>query len=539
MSWAGMNHWGWGRAADAPGEQALREYKGFLEDTLGFPERPVLDPVPVEEVSLREPGVEPSDAIAGFTTGASEARIHRAYGSSRIDLARAIRGQYDHPPDLVATPEAEDDVRDLLAWATEHRVAVVPYGGGTGVVGGTEGAVGDGYAGVVSLDLGRLDRVLEVDHESRRARIQAGVRGPALNDQLAEHDVHLRHYPQSYEFSTLGGWIATRSGGHYATRYTHIDEFVESARMITPAGTFETLRIPAGGAGPDPNRLVMGSEGMLGVITEAWMRVEPRPRYRSDASVGFESLEAAVRAIRRIVQARLYPANCRLHDTHETSLYGLTDVDEHLVVLGFESTDHSTEPRMARALEICTEEGGAYDEPVHYGPGFGREKPAGDEKQRWGQAFMEGPYKMNLDARLAVVAGTIETAVTWDRFHGFHEAITDALRAAIEEECGTGMVGTRFTHVYPDGPAPYITFAAAGTLGEEIGQHRRVKAAGMAVVREYGLTVTHHHAVGRDHMEWYARERPEGYGEALRAVKAVLDPAGIMNPGVLVEDPAV
>ena len=189
------------------------------------------------------------------------------------------------------------------------RVAVIPFGAGSSVVGGVEPAVGDAYAGAVSLDLRRLDRVLEVDATSRAARIQGGIRGPAIEAALKPHGLAIRHYPQSFEFSTLGGWIATRSGGHFATLYTHIDDFVESLRTITPAGAMESRRLPGSGAGPSPDRMMIGSEGSLGVITEAWMRLQGRPRFRADAVFGFPDFFAAARAVRAVAQAGLYPSN--------------------------------------------------------------------------------------------------------------------------------------------------------------------------------------------------------------------------------------
>lgn len=527
--------WGWGYEDDAIDEEKRSEYATFLSETLGFPDRPVLEPTPLAEARIPSPSINVPDQLSGFCTTDRRERARTTYGMSQPDLVRGLRGEYDPAPDVVAIPDTEEQIAAVLAWATTNNVAVIPYGGGTGVVGGTEADLPPGYTAVVALDLANLDQVLAVDRESRTARIQGGTLAPALNAQLEDDGLHLRHYPQSYQFASLGGMIATRSGGHYATRYTHIDDFVASARMLTPAGSFETNRVPASGAGPDPNRLIMGSEGTLGVITEAWMRVEPRPRYRSDAAVHFDELDDAVTAIRRIVQARLYPANCRLHDKVETTMYGLTDIEAHLVVLGFESVDYSTESQLTKALAICEETGGTCPEgPIHYGPGFDSDKSS-DETDRWGQAFMEGPYMFNLNASLCVVSGTIETAVTWDRFPAFHDAIHDRLEAAMEETCGTGYLSTRFTHVYPDGPAPYYTFTAPGDPGRQIDQWRTIKQAGLDVISEFNLTSTHHHAVGRLHKETYQHEIPENYGQSLRAVKDILDPAGVMNPGVLID----
>src|SRR6185369_8568596 len=217
---------------------------------------------------------------------------------------------------------------------------------------------GDAYRGAVSIDLGKLDRVVEIDDVSRAARIQAGVLGPALEGQLKPRGFTLRHFPQSFEVSTLGGWIATRSGGHFATLYTHIDDFVESLRAVTPSGVIESRRLPGSGAGPSPDRLFLGSEGILGVITEAWMRLQDRPRLRASASVTFADFFRAADAVRAISQSGLYPTNCRLLDANEALNSGAGNGAEHVLVLGFESADHDPSPWMRRALEIARDHGG-------------------------------------------------------------------------------------------------------------------------------------------------------------------------------------
>ena len=542
MSAKARSRWGWGFEGEMPAGETLHEQKAFMEGELGFPDLPVLDPVPPAEATVPEPGVGVPDQLADFCTVDRGPRMRHTYGMAEPENIRAFHGDFSPAPDLVARPRTEDEVAETLAWASEANVAVTPVTGGTGVVGGSgppEGGLRAAYDGTLALNLRELDRVLEVDESSRAARIQGGALGPALNDQLAEHDLHLRHYPQSYPLSGLGGWIATRSGGHYATRYTHIDELVESVRMVAPAGVFETQRLPAHGAGPDADRLVCGSEGTLGVVTEAWMQVQPRPTYRSDAAVYFDGVPEAAEGIRRVVQAGLAPANCRLHDRVETSMYGLSDIERELVVLGFESADHPTDDALDRALELCGEVGGECpDGPDHYGPGFGSERPEASDVARWGAAFqMGGAPSANIP--LAVVRGTVETAVTWDAFPAFHDAMLESMTAAVEEECGMGHVSTRFTHVYPDGPAPYYTFMAPADRDPDrrIEQWRAVKRAGLDTVMEFDLTPTHHHAVGRDHKEWYAQQTPDNYGETLQAVKGVLDPADVMNPGVLVDPP--
>src|SRR5262249_26958605 len=275
------------------------------------------EPPRLDELTLAPPRLAPPGPLEGICSAAPFDRASHTYGKSFRDVVRALRRDFRSAPALVAFPGREADVAAVLDWCSGARAAVIPYGGGSSVVGGVEPAVGDGWRGAVSLDLSRLDRVVEMDRTSRAARIQAGVLGPALEAQLRPAGLTLRHFPQSFEFSSLGGWIATRSGGHYATLYTHIDDFVEALRVVTPSGTIETRRLPGSGAGPSPDRMFIGSEGILGVITEAWMRLQDRPTFRASAAVTFPSFAAGTEAARAIAQAGLYPANCRLLDPGE------------------------------------------------------------------------------------------------------------------------------------------------------------------------------------------------------------------------------
>jgi alkyldihydroxyacetonephosphate synthase len=538
-----LSFWGWGYAEKFPDDAERRELKERVETLLDFPERPLLDPPNIEDAigTVPDTHIEIPDRLAGFCTTDPRARVGHTYGKAYRDLVRGFHGEFGAAPDAVARPTSEDDIEAVLAWAAENSVAVVPYGGGTSVVGGVESDVGESYRGVVSLDLRSMDRVLDVDPVSRTARIQAGALGPDINDQLAEDDLQLRHYPQSYEFSTLGGWIATRAGGHFATRYTHIDDFVENVRMVTPTETFETRRLPASGAGPDPNRLILGSEGTLGVVTEAWMRVQPRPGYRSRATVHFDEFEEGVAATQAVVQARLTPANCRLLDRNEAMLNEIAF--EPVLLLGFESFDHPTEDDLERALDICAEHGGTLpDEPTHRRPDDETDANGGSSRDRneseegeWRRSFFEAPYRYNTLVSIGVMVDTFETAVTWDGFESLHTAITEEVTEAMQRVCGAGFLSCRFTHVYPDGPAPYYTLLAPVEPGRELEQWREIKRAASDVLMNHGATITHHHAVGRVHRKWYAEESPDGFRDSLREMKRVYDPEGIMNLGVLFE----
>jgi alkyldihydroxyacetonephosphate synthase len=433
----------------------------------------------------------------------------------------------------VAFPTTEAEVAALLDWCSDAGAAAIPYGGGSSVVGGVE-FTGDGFAGTVTIDLGKMGRVLDVDPVSRAARIQAGAYGPALEDQLRPHGFTLRHFPQSFEFSTLGGWLATRSGGHYATVYTHIDDLTESLRVITPQGVVESRRLPGSGAGPSPDRLFLGSEGSLGIITEAWMRLQDRVKHRSSAGVVFPTFAEGVAATRAVAQSGLFPTNCRLLDGREAAANTGEEIDGALLVLGFESADHPVDAWMARAVELClTHRGEVPDGVRSSGPdedgAASREGAVG----AWRNAFVRAPYARNALVAMSVIVETFETACTWDRFDELHASCTKAVEGALAAICGGGWVTCRFTHVYPDGPAPYFSILAPGRPGSELAQWDEIKAAASEAVLAAGGTITHHHAVGRDHHPWYARQRPELFGAALRAAKSALDPAGILNPGVI------
>ena len=359
-SWWG---WGWEDAALRPDQvQGLAVGLGqrFGQTDLDIHPAPDLDQIELPAPRVRAPG-----ALAAICTDDRRERASHTYGRSYRDVVRGFHGDFVRPPDTVAFPRDEDDVIALLDWCAGANVAALPYGGGSSVVGGVEaGLVDDTYAGVMTIDLTKLDRVLEVDSVSRAARIQGGALGPVLEEQLRPHGYTLRHFPQSFEFSTLGGWLATRSGGHYASVYTHIDDLVESIRMVTPGGVIESRRLPGSGAGPSPDRLALGSEGTLGVITEAWMRVQDRVRFKASAGVHFADYTDGAEATRAVAQSGLFPTNCRLLDATEAMVAAGVEDGTALLVLGFESADHPVDAWIERAVELCRDHGGTMPEGV-------------------------------------------------------------------------------------------------------------------------------------------------------------------------------
>jgi alkyldihydroxyacetonephosphate synthase len=510
--------------------------------------------MPLEAIELPEPRLRPPDSLTAIVSDGRHDRASHAMGKAYRDVVRGFRGHFDHVPDHVARPRDEPEVEAVLEWCAEANAAAIPFGGGTSVVGGIEPRIDDGYAAAVTIDLRNLDRVLEVDRVSRAARVQAGVLGPALSEQLREHDLTLRHFPQSFEYSTLGGWIATRAGGHFASVWTHIDDFVESVRAITPTGAWESRRLPGSGAGPSPDRMLIGSEGILGVITEAWIRVHERPRHKLSSGVEFDTFAAGAQAVRELSQSGLNPANCRLLDPVEAEITGAGPAGKALLVLGFESAHAPVDEPMRRALDAAGHHGGRAGEVSGRSapeprPGAVRDNPpaaeaGSDPVGSWRHAFLAAPYLRDTLVACGVISETFETAITWDRFPDFHAEVTESVRRALAEVTdgpaageGAAKVSCRFTHVYPDGPAPYFTVLAPARRGSEVEQWDEIKAAASEAIIAGGGTITHHHAVGRDHRPWYDRQRPERFADALRAAKGAVDPAGILNPGVLIDPP--
>ena len=536
-----LRFWGWGYANETLSDEETAFIDLFVNtlvpDGAAFAEEPKLG-----EFDLPAPRIEVPEQFAHICSSLPYDRLVHSYGKSFADLARMFMREVKTPPDVVAFPETEDEIVEILAYAEQHNIAVIPFGGGTSVCGGVEAAVGDSYAGTICLDLERFNELVEVDEISRTARIQGGMLGPDIDAALKPYGLTLRHFPQSYQFSTIGGWVATRAGGHFATLYTHIDDLVESVRMVTPKGVVETRRLPGSGAGPSPDRMMVGSEGILGVITEVSVRLQNRPIWKATASVLFEDFLQGAEAVRVISQAGLYPTNCRLLDEDEALMNGVVSEPATVLVLGFESADHPVNDWMDRTLTIAQEAGGKVDaDSVEYKVSdTSTQSKVNAEAENWKNSFIRLPYYKNRMIQFGLVVDTFETSITWERLPAFYHGLKTDIREAIREITGRdGFVSCRFTHDYPDGASVYISFGAAGStsgdMREVFERWCRIKQVANEKVIERGGTITHHHAVGRDHRSGYEKQMPSLYLDALVSAKATVDPKGILNPGVLVD----
>ena len=527
-----MSFWAWGLESEEPTDHEREALARRLSEKFGtaITPRPVPD---LADADLRPPRIEPPRTLSSFCFSDPYERARHSYGAHFTDRTRAFDLDFPNPPDFVAHPNDENELEAILDWCHDGNHAVVPYGGGSSVVWGVEPP--DSADTAVTVVLDRFDQVLEIDTVSRAARIQAGTYGPALEAQLKPTGHSLRHFPQSFRFSTLGGWIATRSGGHYATNHTHIDDFVESIRMLTPRGWWESRRLPGSGAGPSPDRMVIGSEGTLGIITEAWMRIQARPRYRATAGVVFDTWEDGTEAVRQIVQAKLWPANLRILDPAEAERAAGLDGDQALVIVGFESAELSQRSIIDDAIDIARGCGGQIsDSEIRIDDGHGEPTGRGGAVGRWRESFVT--VDPGVATSMGLLADTFETAITWDRWPEFDNSVRERMNEVLGEVCTHGELSCRFTHVYPDGPAPYYTWSGMGRQGSEIEMWQEVKDAANEVVVAAGGTVTHHHAVGRMHRPGgYDDQRPDLFADSLRAVKQTLDPNGILNPGVLLD----
>ncbi|NNG38865.1 FAD-binding oxidoreductase [Flexivirga sp. ID2601S] len=453
------------------------------------------------------------------------ARVEHTRGKSTPDLLAARAGDFSAAPDAVIRPGSVDEIVEVLRVSEREHIAVVPFGGGTSVVGGLA-PDGASYAAVIALDLRRLDRVVELDEISRTATLQAGMLGPEVEKALAAEGYTLGHFPQSFEYASVGGFAATRSSGQSSSGYGRFDAMVVALTIATPSGTWHIGRSPASAAGPDLRQLVLGSEGAFGVITDVTVMVRPVPQAKAYETWRFASFAEGATAMRTLVQDRINPTVLRLSDETETAInlsdpsaIGLNADGGCQLVCGYEGTEQRVARMRAEAGETLTGLGGT----------LVGEK-GGDA---WAEGRFDAPYLRDTLLDEGVLVETLETATTWANLPRLYDAVRAAIDAAAKGQGVDPIVLCHISHVYPAGASLYFTVAMRET-DDPPAQWVPVKQVAGDAISQHGGTITHHHAVGRDHKPWLADEIGDTGVAVLRAVKETLDPEGVLNPGVLI-----
>ena len=529
--------WGWGEPSILP--ELDGEALGVLRERIGG-----LEPWPLAR-ELGEFALPASESLPQALIEAvgeenvfrgEEDRLRHAVGRGYVDLVRLRNGALDAAPDAVVMPGDAEALRRVIEVCAAEGIATVPFGGGTSVVGGVEPLRGS-HARVISLDLGALQDV-EVDRRSLTARLGAGLRGPEAEAALGREGLTLGHFPQSFEYATIGGFAATRSAGQASSGYGRFDALVSSVRLLAPTGEISTLETPHTAAGPALRELAIGSEGVLGVIPDVTVRVRPAPAVRRYEAWMAESFEAGAEIVRALAQGPGLPEIIRVSDEEETegtlALNGPRGVSGRLfdgylgarrrrggalMIAGFEGDEESVARRRALTVRALRQGGAAY---------LGQ--PAG---RAWEHGRYQGPYLRDTLMGMGAMVETLETSHTWSRFSELHEAVAGAIHGALDGQGTPGLVFCHLSHAYADGASLYFTFISRARRGAEIEQWAAVKRAACEAIVARGGTITHHHAIGRDHAPYMEAEVGETGIEILRAVKEQLDPAGIMNPGKL------
>lgn len=547
-----MKWWGWGSESVSLKLDDYPRIRKFLEQVLAV--RLSSEPGPldrrlpeIEESFLPQPIRSEFLELLGpeRCRWDPETRTRHTYGKSYHDLLRLRLGRIENPPDLVVYPETETEIQRIFRICENHRIALIPFGGGTSVVGGVECLKGS-HAYSCTMNLTRLKRMLRLDEESLTAEFEVGILGPELEATLNERGFTLGHFPQSFEFSTLGGWIVTRSSGQNSLYYGGIEKLVQSLRVLSPSGEMVTLSVPRMAVGSDWNELILGSEGRLGVVVSAVVRIRPKPKAKSYKMVFFPSFRDGVRAAQELVQTGLRPAMVRVSDEAETrammltspeptsviekwgksafkkylALKGIGSGTASAMVIGFEGESNENSDRHLAAQEIWAR---------NHGVGAG-EKPG----MKWLADRFKLPYLRDDLMNHGLLVDTLETAVTWSQFHRAHELIAETIRAELKKSGVESMVYAHLSHLYPDGGSLYFTVLAPQDARDPIVQWQKMKTAANAVIREQGWPISHHHGVGVDHRDfthWGAVERG-----AMTRLSRELDPHGILNPGKLVRD---
>jgi len=520
---------GWGYIEEAVTDKESENVLAGLSDRFDFLKLKQEKKRAASEIKLSPCRAVVPASLKSIVAITHEERLLHAVGRSFRDLA-TIREQPILPaPDAVAVPQSFSDLERILEWAYMEGLAIIPFGGGSSVVGGINPEGMDSYPGIVTVDLRGMNRVLDISPTERIVHAEAGIFGPDLDIALQPHSLVVRHMPQSYEHSTLGGWIASRGAGHNSTLHTKIEDRVQSLDGILSDGRrFSTRPIPATSVGIDPRSYWAGSEGALGFITSARLRVYHVPKFRGFRGFSFPSFEQALEGARQIAQSDLFPVQLRLLDRDENAqtarLANRPGNGQALMILADESTLPVVEGRLDILSQIAKDCGGVPDES------------ASKLLRAWIRLFFRQPYMRDFIMDWGIVIDTFETSITWDRAVAFYHEIIKVSKASLQRVCGGGHVGCRATHSYTDGVCLYFSFYAPAGHGNLLSCWHEIKNEVSEAVVRGGGTISHHHAMGRDHKPYAKKEFPEIHRAAVRDLRRSLDPKGLMNPGLWFDD---
>jgi alkyldihydroxyacetonephosphate synthase len=543
--------WGWGDRSKSYDLESRKHFLVFLQEKLQCSGEVVQQPVSLDSMkfSLSKTDVEfvkKLISIFGEENVRADGmnRFLHGFGKGYLDLIQAWRGSQQYLPDVVVYPAEESQIAQLFGESANWDLVVVPYGGATTVVGGISASVSDGKI-VVCLDLRLMNRILSIDEKSLLAEVQPGCLGPEVERAMSSVGLTLGHFPQSFEFSSVGGWVATRGAGYESTRYGKIEDMVQSVRLVTPQGIIETPRVPASSAGPDIREIVVGSEGSIGVITAVTLRVRKAPGSQSYRGVVFKNFEDGVEAVRTMIQNDIVPNVVRLSDSNETAASlalarrtggsyverigawflkkrGYLDTSSALMILGFEGSHEWVRFERKRALAKCKHLRG-----FSLGEGVGR---------TWYKERFDLPYLRDELMKMGLLVDTLETATTWSRLSALHSQIMAAFQESFEELHVSGFAMAHVSHVYRTGASLYFTFMAQQLMGREEEEWRLIKNKVTGVIVAGGGSLSHHHGIGLEHVKWMRQYWGPLGVRVLKSIKHELDPKAIMNPGKLVPD---
>lgn len=547
--------WGWGTSEKTFDIHARPDFWNYLIRHFSLPQQPIL-PVPREDdFSIPECRIDLQQlqTIAGivgdnFYSTSHMERLKHAVGKSYHDLIR-LRYRIDLAfPDLVVYPREECHIQKILEWAEQQHIAIIPFGGGTSVVGGVEAKAREFYRAVATLDLRLLNRVLDLDRESLAVEVEAGIMGPALESHLSNQGFTLGHSPESFEYSTVGGWIATRSSGQFSTRYGSMEQLLESVRMITPRGVIETRSVPASAAGPSIKQIILGSEGTLGIITRARLRISPLPQKKFSRAYLFQSFEEGQSMVRELMTTGGKPTLLRLSDGIETdwvlamarlpkgktigvlvkllkkwlATRGFVPQQRSLLLMGWEGTGQEVTKAKTHLYKIMS----------HYKSFDLGKWPV----EIWHRHRYDNPYMRDEILNYGLLIDTLETAGEWRHVMPIYREVRTSVEATFQKLAIHGIIGAHLSHLYPQGSSLYFIILAQPHMGNELSEWWSIKIAASNAILTSGGTISHHHGVGVDHARWYTQElSPLSIG-ALQNLKRYLDPVSILNPGKLLPD---